>query len=1335
MSDLKPASKTVHEPYDDISPLDTLSRTLEDLEHRLARMSVAKRDAAARGANGGRSARPRLSAIEGGAERAGPMVATIPAEKRGEAIRPSLSSAVSQIALRQKVLDDQLDHAAENPTSANPAVVRAPVPVRGQAARKRRKRQVEPGQGADVSRELERLRDELRGDIGKDFPQDVRPCLDEMRRSFEELRQMIDDRAATETISQEMQRLDAGLDTMIETGVDRDAMNDMKSELAAMGQLVGEMSHGRTARAAEERQAVAETTIAGKAEAEQQSPRDIKDELERLRASIALLASEDHVRAVEERLDQFEAAFSSSPKPVDEAAISELIKGEMVSLREKLEALASEESMRAVEERWGTMEERFASREIESKIEAMAERVGQIEAALDRLPDTLSIAPLEERVQTLAVGIEALAQRQQDETDADHFGQLDERLDEISRAILNVSTRTPTFDMTPIDRIEARLQLLAKRVDEVAEGAETDVLTRQIAALSERMEAMASGPKAADLAERIERFSTHLERLVASTEASSAHNDALEGRLHSLAEQIDEVSQSRVDEDLVQLLESQVGRLSQLIAEGGNVAMADLAIDSRLGDIERRLEKNQESILTTAHAAADEAVRRMLDSGDLRQSEHVAKLTEGLTALENLARESGNQSHDFFTAVHATLTQLVERIGKIETEIADEHLAARPAAAPDPSPVEEAMFAAFEEDHDGGTQKPSGLRSMLGQMRRSRQMPAAQAHPAHPRGSQMVVPPVDGPDADEIEDAATDDSDLFASPEANRPMAVGSGVPNVTALLERVRAQQAGRTDGDNRDDVGKADFIAAARRAAMAAAAEADTLRAHGDNADEGRGRLTDILARRRKPLMLAAGAVILALMALPLGQALLASSDRNTGSGEDAIVADNSATPLSAASVDDGTVANDDLSGAAAPTDARSAAASSSATDGITSADSVTANERALANEGAATAAPVEQPTSVASAMPDDSGWKGAPFVADQNPYVSPTSLSASQPATTNADAPAASTGMGEARTGPTFGDGPLVRRNPTALDVSAAGTAASATQIAAIPPMPPSIGTQALAEAVAVGDPKALFEVGLRLMEGRNATPAPETAAKWFEASATRGFAPAQYSLGTLYEKGKGLARDTSTARDWYLKAANQGNVRAMHNLAVLYATGVDGKSDPKLAADWFEKAADHGMTDSQYNLGILYARGAGVEQNLLQSYKWFGVVAAAGDKDSATKRDEVAKSLTAEQLTAAKAAVDGFKPVARDETANTVDIPAAWSDKVTDPVETSSVDMKKAVRNIQAILGKLGYDAGTPDGVTGAKTAEAIRAFQKDAGLKATGDIDEPLIRELLKRKDS
>ncbi|MBC7905267.1 MAG: peptidoglycan-binding protein [Rhodospirillaceae bacterium] len=46
----------------------------------------------------------------------------------------------------------------------------------------------------------------------------------------------------------------------------------------------------------------------------------------------------------------------------------------------------------------------------------------------------------------------------------------------------------------------------------------------------------------------------------------------------------------------------------------------------------------------------------------------------------------------------------------------------------------------------------------------------------------------------------------------------------------------------------------------------------------------------------------------------------------------------------------------------------------------------------------------------------------------------------------------------------------------------------------------------------------------------------------------------------------------------------------------------------------------------------------------------------------------------------------------------------------------------VRDIQRTLGAKGYDAGQPDGVYGASTEQALRRFQRDQRLNATGQLD-------------
>ena len=98
--------------------------------------------------------------------------------------------------------------------------------------------------------------------------------------------------------------------------------------------------------------------------------------------------------------------------------------------------------------------------------------------------------------------------------------------------------------------------------------------------------------------------------------------------------------------------------------------------------------------------------------------------------------------------------------------------------------------------------------------------------------------------------------------------------------------------------------------------------------------------------------------------------------------------------------------------------------------------------------------------------------------------------------------------------------------------------------------------------------------------------------------------------------------------------------------------------------------------------------------------------------------------------ARAATELWKAKPVNAETNTVTIPDAWRES---DAKTASVDMKQAVRNIQMILNKNGYDAGSADGVMGAKTKVAIAAFQKDNGMEATGEVDEKLVRKLLEKK--
>ncbi len=507
----------------------------------------------------------------------------------------------------------------------------------------------------------------------------------------------------------------------------------------------------------------------------------------------------------------------------------------------------------------------------------------------------------------------------------------------------------------------------------------------------------------------------------------------------------------------------------------------------------------------------------------------------------------------------------------------------------------------------------------------------------------------------------------------NRPLEPGSGAPDLSAIMKRVRDER-GRPARSSENDAAKSDFIAAARRAAQAAAAEAEIMKKSSEN--EGSGsplKLVSLFRSKRKTMLLSATAIIVALAGLQLGKVFFADDQEVARVKEPGVDAESGAAALAAA--------------------------------GKAETPAVLETPKRSPME---TAAPGESETAIAAQI-------AAPET-DMAPEI------------TELDAEVADTGPEVTAPKPELEDAGSANEVATASTTPFASAAAAPTMNAIR--VPDEAGPLPLREAAEAGDSKAIFEIGSRYADGRGVESDMKKAAEWYEKSAELGFAPAQYRIGNIYEKGIGVTRDVAKAKVWYQLAAAQGNASAMHNLAVLFAAGADGVADNDSAARWFQQAAELGVKDSQFNLGILAAKGVGMEQNLEQSYKWFALVAKAGDPDAATKRDEIAKALKPEQLERARAASELWKPKAVDAETNTVEVPNSWRES---EAKTASIDMKQAVQNIQRILNENGYDAGGPDGVMGEKTKAAITAFQTANGLDATGEVDEKLVRALLETK--
>ncbi len=1168
-------------------------------------------------------------------------------------------------------------------------------------------------------------------------------------------------------------------------------------------------------------------------------------QIERARQEEASLGS---MSAIMAEINQLRSEIRHLPKSNhDEWSIA--LGKEVEAIKSGIGGLAREDTLRSVGSRW----DQYAQRPVPSisedpVIEALLSRVEDIQHAVNGLPQTQSLSSLEEKIRILASAIDTMSRRSP-EINGVQLAQIEDRLDEISRAIVasSVSVQPIGHDNGSMDRIELRLGSLNARIDDLLNVApdnsvheriamlanQVDVLASKSGAPMEQMVRMASqmeiiatkltsmdsekvDPHAiasgledrlyeiaarleqsnsesgrenraifAELESRLEELSTRIQNVDQGTndypeqilsaveqkfsqlsqqlntkrpdpQVDPAFANAVEQRFADLSQQLsskradfvvdpafattverrfDEITKrlnetsshlTGQDPDAILRLEMQVQNLSRQLAEPKTQTPSFGDLSPRLAAIEQSLLVNHDALLDAARNAAEDVLRsaQLAPNGSIEQ-ETARGLANDLKSLDILARKSDERNTKTFEAIHDTLLKIVERLNTIETskpvtfgtataEAAKSQVVAElkmPEAKLDlgtSAPAFDSSELVETDDFaqnifDDRMQAMSATSSFT--LRSPKEVAAAAAIAASDiavqirsktkpapkngflsgltnvfRGGEKqkavelagMTAPKEEPQLDDMLPVTGEPGGVLGATAVamagNNPIEPGNGTPDLNSIMKRVRDER--RLKGDVAgEDTSKSDFLAAARRAAQAAAADSEILKNRSSKTKSSdKSALADLYQRQRKPIIMAAVAIILALTGLQLKNALL--------SNDVSAPVISSATEFAPAS---DAISNEPVV-AEATTDDQTLAAIPSGKGGA----SLKELEAGAPLKAAAT--PVEKLPNVTVAAPvvevkpQDIGTTAA----QARPDVVPAPDATATPANTKKD-----------------------------------------TASAELPPV--EVGPIALREAAGSGDAKAQFEVASRYTDGRGVAKDLKKAASWYQKAADIGFAPAQFRLGSFYEKGLGVERSPQKAKTLYQLSAEQGNASAMHNLAVLFATGASGPADNDSAVLWFVKAAELGVKDSQFNLGILAAKGLGVPQNLEESYKWFALAAKSGDKDAAAKRDEIANAMRPEQLKKARATTELWKVKPINVAANAVEIPPSWN---TDGGQTANVDMKKAIRNIQAILNQNGYDAGKADGSMGEKTHTAIASYQKSNGMKPTGEVDEALVKSLL-----
>ena len=868
---------------------------------------------------------------------------------------------------------------------------------------------------------------------------------------------------------------------------------------------------------------------------------------------------------------------------------------------------------------------RRALEALENEVRALADRVDR---GRHRGADTSDLAGIETGLAEVRDALASLAP-------AETLAGFDKDVQALSRKLDLVATNGA--DPASLRQVETGLAKLRGIAARVATGDALAALTDEVRTLAAKVDRLNALPTSGhggmeNLAQRIDALARSLD--ARSDEPAAVVPPHFETLIRALTEKLERVQVPAADAEAMQQLEGQIVRLARKL-DDSELRLGNLeSIERGMADLVGELRAAHASALDAAERAAEIAARRIAEGAGPAE---VDMLKRDLADLRETQSESERRTQDTLEAVHGTLERLVDRLATIETDMrgAEQRAEARARAAAETAEAEPPRPAPAPPPAVTVPPPPAA------------QVPRPPAPPPpQPAVPAATRPKADPPPAKTSAQAGRERSPIVPDLPADHPLEPGSvgtrgragaadkpSAPAPTVRppespAERIAASEAalGPAKPTTAPEPGsKANFIAAARRAAQAASSEQPAPAAT-DAAGDGKGASTlgsigETLSRRRRPLLIALGAVLLVVSTLHLVMTMFGPS--------------------------------------AAPSADRA---------------------RPVVNDMVSPGSQSARPPAAPDADEPDTSPSAPPAVAPrrQSGLLSPPDRiapAASAPGftpSTGGDAAAAGSFTPPAQAPATAPAGDItgsIQRPQNSAAVTPPQATPAAPPPAAVPAvpvtgtdaLPASIGSAALRNAAGQGDPAAAYEVAVRYAEGRGVPQSLEQAARWFDRAAKHGLAPAQYRLGSLYEKGQGTKKDPQTARRLYLAAAEKGNAKAMHNLAVLYAEGIDGKPDMRVAAQWFRKAADRGIADSQYNLGILYARGIGVEQNLAESYKWFALAANQGDVDSSRKRDDVAARLDPQSLVAARLAVQTFTAEAQPEDAVRVKAPPGGWDR--------------------------------------------------------------------------
>jgi localization factor PodJL len=785
-----------------------------------------------------------------------------------------------------------------------------------------------------------------------------------------------------------------------------------------------------------------------------------------------------------------------------------------------------------------------------------------------------------------------------------------------------------------------------------------------------------------DLDKRLVEMAQRLEHSIGAAMPISAI-EALNTRLDQIGHQLSQALEAAPKPNTLEPIERQLSELSQQLGRAEGQLARVSSIESQLLKLIERVDVTPSRLEEVASKAASEAAR--LAAGEIKSStaERLDAMHRDLMAMNDRTRASDDRLASAIAAVHESLKQLVQQAEQ-----------GTPSSAPQSKP--RSSFAERVRAEAEKPLPPQPQPAMAGQ------------RPLADMRMEKGAAPQNG-DSNGDGGAGAKDKSLRTR--------LGAAIPDFqeTEMAPAFGRAKRGQSEehafdldvpeprrsftetGFDAEYETPADLVAAARRAAQAAALRAEErpggsrVRRVPSTPMTATSAGAEIPSRRKRSVLIICAAVLLVISA-----ALLYGRLRSKP------VAEVAPPPAAEQS-------------APAPSGSRHGTPSPGAEQSAPAPAEPKAETPAPATSGSSELQPEAEESPDENAA-SDAGETGNFTEVAKSPY---------RPASAMAGEGSAEPQLASLKpTGPAALPPRVVFtiEDPTRAPAPAAPAEPSSPLVPASLPMPPvELGSVALREAASGGDARAQYAIALRYAQGQGIPQNLNDAARWLERAASAGLAPAQYRLAAMYERGQGVSKDLGRARSWYQAAADKGNIKAMHNLAVGASGRGGGQADYVLAAKWYGEAAAYGLADSQFNLGILAEHGLGMTKTLTEAYKWFALAAASGDAEAAKRRELVKAQLDFAGLAAAEQAVKAWTVKQAEPEANEVLEAAEWAE--------AAAANPSLVTRAQALLNKLGYEVGAPDGQMGARTRDAIRSFERRNGLEETGKVTILLVTKL------